>query len=162
MKVVQNEVTGQYLLITGDERGIISTWDLTLMIKRLKLRVWYICYTIHQFVSHICTLPELMQPIPDEKLKSRRRGYHPRSSFHRVYGKETAKVRLNVPDELRHLSPTNRLSHIKLPLGAGHVPNSVAIYSRKKSFAKSNVNSTPMSNACWYKTCYISSIAHSI
>ncbi|ETW09383.1 hypothetical protein, variant [Aphanomyces invadans] len=58
-----DEDSGVHMLVTGDERGVISIWNLNPMLARLNLT-----------------------PIPHDKLKSLRRGYHARSKFHRVFG----------------------------------------------------------------------------
>ncbi|OQR95889.1 hypothetical protein THRCLA_07491 [Thraustotheca clavata] len=76
MKCILNDDTNKYVLITGDEKGYVTIWDLSVMIHRLQLHA-----------------------IPDDKLKSKRRGYNAHNTFSRVFGKERV-------DRVHHPSPT--------------------------------------------------------
>ncbi|KAF0724918.1 hypothetical protein Ae201684_016479 [Aphanomyces euteiches] len=53
----------KHILVTGDENGVISLWNLSAILESFDIR-----------------------PIPEGKLKHERRGYHCRCKFVRVYG----------------------------------------------------------------------------
>lgn len=71
MKVVFDDASERYILFTGDEYGCVTLWDLSSMMRRLKLT-----------------------KIPEIKCKYLRRGYHPKATFARDYAKEGKSMEL--------------------------------------------------------------------
>lgn len=67
MKVVHDDANSRYVLVTGDERGVVRLWDLSKMAERLSLG-----------------------KIPEIKCKYLRRGYHPKAMFTRDFLKDAA------------------------------------------------------------------------
>ncbi|TYZ69418.1 hypothetical protein PybrP1_003829, partial [[Pythium] brassicae (nom. inval.)] len=65
MRVVADEPNARFLLVTGDERGVVRVWDLSGMVARLSL-----------------------SRIPEIKCRYLRRGYHPKAMFSRDYLKD--------------------------------------------------------------------------
>lgn len=65
MRVIADNSNNRYLLVTGDERGVVRMWDLSGMVNRLTL-----------------------SRIPEIKCRYLRRGYHPKAMFTRDYLKD--------------------------------------------------------------------------
>ncbi|OQR95314.1 hypothetical protein ACHHYP_00118 [Achlya hypogyna] len=78
----------RYVLITGDDEGRVAIWDLSSMLHRLRLH-----------------------PIPEDKLKCKRRGYNARNTFARTFNADRLSEAAHrhtprLPDDiLRRLAP---------------------------------------------------------
>ncbi|KDO23734.1 hypothetical protein SPRG_10512 [Saprolegnia parasitica CBS 223.65] len=83
-----HEDEAKHVLVTGDDEGRIAVWDLSVMLRRLRLQV-----------------------IPEDKLKSKRRGYNAHCTFSRTFdadrvAENARRHTTRLPDDvLRRVAP---------------------------------------------------------